>query len=80
MQMKSDRAAIEIGVDEAIVLFELLADLDTNQQALELNSPAERLALVRLHGALEQNLVESFSPDYSELLKSARSRLSEQAG
>jgi hypothetical protein len=49
-----------------LVLFEMLADF-YSQPALEIPGPAERLALVRLHGALEKTLVEPFMPDFQAL-------------
>ena len=70
---------LEIGRDEALVLFELLADFYSQPQ-IEIPTTAERLALVRLHGALEKTLVEPFRPDYGDLLNSARARLASQSG
>jgi hypothetical protein len=69
----------ELGRDEALVLFELLADFG-DQERLELPSPVERLALLRLHGALERTMVEPFCPEYLELLERARKALKEEAG
>ena len=56
---------LQLGIDEALVLFEALADFH-NQPSLAVPSPAERLALIRLHGVLEQSLVEPFRPDYKK--------------
>lgn len=70
---------LQLGIDEALVLFETLADFQ-NQSSLALPSNAERLALIRLHGALEKSLVEPFRPDYQNLLERARTRLKDQFG
>jgi hypothetical protein len=77
--MSDEAIALKIGRDEALVLFELLADF-YSQPVLEIPTVAERLALVRLHGELEKTLVEPFRPDYKQLLESARAHLREQAG
>ena len=71
--------SLEIGRDEALVLFELLADF-YSQSKLDIPTAAERLALVRLHGALEKTLVEPFRKDYLTLINEARARLSAQSG
>ena len=68
-----------IGKSEALVLFEFLADFH-QQASLDIKDNADRLALVRLHGALESTLVESFSPDYGEIISAARDDLTQQWG
>ena len=70
---------IHLDKDEALVLFSLLADF-YEQKCLEVPSAAERLALVRLHGALEKALVEPFQPDYLALLADAKTSLIAQFG
>jgi hypothetical protein len=70
---------VTVGRAEALVLFEMLADF-YRQPVLEIGGPAERLALVRLHGALEKALVEPFMPDYRALIEAARSELAAQSG
>lgn len=71
--------SIIIGKREALILFELLADFHS-QPVLELKDNAEKLALVRLHGALQSTLVEPFSTDYGQLVNDARSHLLKQWG
>src|SRR6266480_1727641 len=56
-----------IGKAEALILFELLFDF-YRQPALEIKDDAQRLALVRVHGALESTLVEPFTHDYGEII------------
>jgi hypothetical protein len=79
MEKNEEKIDLKIGRDEALVLFEMLHDF-YEQSALRIDLPAERLALVRLHGVLESQLVEPFMPDYSVLLENARSRLGRQFG
>jgi hypothetical protein len=77
--LSNETVDISIGKPEALVLFELLADFHS-QPVLEFRDNAERLALVRLHGALESTLVEPFSKDYVQLVRDAKSHLLEQWG
>jgi hypothetical protein len=72
--MADEAITFRLGRDEALVLFELLSDF-SEQRSLAIPTAAEGLALIRLHGALEQVLVEPFRQDYVELLKAARARL-----
>ena len=71
-------ANLPLGIDEALVLFEVLADFQS-QPSLAVPTAAEGLALIRLHGLLEKTLVEPFRPDYRELLEGARARLKAQS-
>lgn len=64
---------------EALVIFELLAQLD-DQNCAPLRTPAEKLAMSRLQAALESVLVEPFMPEYDSLVEEARSELMTQAG
>ena len=68
--------AVTLEQDEALALFELLASerLETSVDA------PERNALWAMEGALERQPTEPFSPDYSQLLKSARQSLLERHG
>ena len=68
-----------IGKSEALVLFDFLADFH-QERSLDVNDNAERLALLRLHGALESTLVEQFSSDYREIISAARTELTQQWG
>jgi hypothetical protein len=79
MAISQEGTNITIGRAEALVLFEMLADF-YSQPSLAIGSSAERLALVRLHGALEKVLVEPFTPEYRALIEEARSSLTEQFG
>ena len=77
--MSEDTISLELSRDEALVLFELIADYSM-QPELKLADPSERIALNLLAGAFEKTLVEPFRPDYLELVKEARTRLIERYG
>ncbi len=74
-----DRVELNIGRDEALVLFEMLADF-YGQACLPIKSPVEKLALVRLQGSLERAMVEPFLPEYRTLVDEARSHLARDSG
>jgi hypothetical protein len=75
--MSNEKISLLLGRDEALVLFELLAEYE-NQSEIKLPENVDRLALIRLHGALESSLVEPFQKEYRKLLSEARRRLNEQ--
>jgi hypothetical protein len=77
--MNDQKVLLEIGEDEALLLFELFADF-YDQSTLEIPSVSERLALARLHGALQKTLVLPFAKNYQDLSNAARLRLAAQAG
>jgi hypothetical protein len=79
MDLGKDVVTLMVGRAEALVLFEMLADF-YSQPSLQIRGPAERLALIRLYGALEKTLVEPFMADYRALLEEARSILAVQSG
>lgn len=78
MNMSEKPITLTVGRDEALVLFELLVGF-SNQPVLRVNNSAERLALARLHGALEKTLVEPFMDNYRAMIDEARSRLTAQS-
>ncbi len=67
---------ITLEQDEALVLFDLIAS--KNLESI-LDAP-ERNAVWALEGRLEEQLVEIFSPDYSQLLLDARQSLLRRYG
>ena len=77
--LANEKVNVTIGKAEALVLFELLADFHS-QPVLEFHDNAERLALVRLHGALESTLTEPFAKEYDQLVSHARTLLLKQWG
>jgi hypothetical protein len=77
--MDHDTISLILGKAEALILFELLVDFHS-QSTLQVKDNAEKLALVRLHGALEKTLVEPFSVEYTQILTRARAHLIRQWG
>lgn len=73
---------IELNDDEALVLFDLLADYgDTgDERVLAVRHAAERNVLWALLGSLEKALVAPFQPDYPQQLQRARQRIEERGG
>jgi len=65
---------LEMTVDEALVLFELLSGY-SESGSLTVTHQAEQRVLWNLHCLLERQLVEPFDPDYETLLTAARDRL-----
>jgi hypothetical protein len=61
----NETVTLIIGKAEALMLFDLPFDF-YRQPTLEIKDDAQRLALVRVHGALESTLVEPFSKDYGD--------------
>lgn len=71
---KSAITPIEIGADEALVLFEFLQRF-VESDSLTIEDQAEERVLWNLCGLLEKQLVAPFASNYHELLVSARDRL-----
>lgn len=78
---------IELPDEDALVLFELLARHDERESAsgaemtkIQIEDPAERWALLNLHGALECTLVAPFDPDYRTLVAAARKAVRVRVG
>lgn len=66
-------AAIHLGADEAIILFEYLSEwLSDNRPAAR---TAEIAVLEHVLGQLEKQLVAPFADDYGDVLAAARARL-----
>jgi hypothetical protein len=76
--MPDKKIIVRIGRDEALILFELLADF-SSQSELTIGDEADRLALFRLHGALDSTLVEPLKQDYAQIIEESRKRLIAQS-
>ncbi|HEY3740574.1 MAG TPA: hypothetical protein VGL53_12055 [Bryobacteraceae bacterium] len=74
-----ETVTLTIGKDEALILFESLAEFN-EETAIPINDSADRLAFVRLGGVLESTLVEPFMKDYGIIVDDARKRLIEVSG
>jgi hypothetical protein len=64
--------SIELSRDEALVLFEWLAGLETAKVAI---GEAEQRVLWRIEAVLERSLAEPFARDYADLVEQARRRI-----
>jgi hypothetical protein len=78
---EEDAATIRLTSDEAVVLFELLSRWCSPEEgptppAECYQSPSECLALLRVLGSLESQLVAPFKDEYGDILAKARERLS----
>lgn len=70
---------LELTGDTALVLFELLARLDSAEVLVPLfEHKAEQRALWDLEALLGKSLVEPLAPNYEELLAAARERLADE--
>ena len=72
--LKDKQITLELTNDEALVLFEWLARVDSSD-LLVFEDPAEQQVLWRLEGMLERVLVEPLDATYKELLAKARRRV-----
>lgn len=72
----------ELSDDEALVLFDLLADYGENgdDRVLVIRHAAERNALWALEAALEKQLVAPLQSGYVEQLAAARARVEVRGG
>ena len=75
MSVATESTTVMLGRNEALVLFELLAEFE-DQSCVHVRNEGERQALWRLHGALESVLVEPFTPDYRAKVATALAELS----
>jgi hypothetical protein len=66
---------VEINSDQALVIFEFLAELDDGNRAISGVLAAELRALAGLQAALERILLQPFEDKYAELLADARARI-----
>jgi hypothetical protein len=71
--MSQDTITIELAKDEALVLFEFLANL--TDKTFKFDDQAEQRVLWNIQSELESALAEPFKPDYLEILKVARDKV-----
>jgi len=63
----------ELSKDESLVLSDLLYRISENEEIFP--DIAERRVLWRIEGQLDKELVESFMPNYVELVNEAKNRI-----
>ncbi len=67
------RVALQLSGDEALVLFEWLAQREQKRRDAPLT--AEDIALGRVLGQLEKTLAQPFDANYAHLVEAARKRI-----
>ena len=71
--LAGEDVTLSLTQDEALVLFEWLANFNKRQHKFD--DQAEQRVLWDLEAMLESELVEPFSPDYRDLVAAARERV-----
>jgi hypothetical protein len=66
---------LTISKDEALVLFDFLARFNEAKHSDVFEDQAEQKTLWVLEGQLEKQLVETFNPDYKDIIKEARNKI-----
>jgi hypothetical protein len=72
--VKEARVALELTVDEALVLFEWLSRFNQNEN-VAFEDAAEQRVLFDLESKLESSLTVPLEPNYKEQLAEARGRV-----
>ena len=72
--VKEAKVALELTVDEALVLFEWLSRLNQNEN-VAFEDAAEQRVLFDLESKLESSLTAPLEPNYKEQLAEARRRV-----
>jgi len=75
---QSDETTIKLNKDEALVLFEFLSRINDKELKEIFEDQAEQKILWILEGQLEKQLVETFKPDYNDIIKEARNKIRDE--
>jgi len=70
----SEQVTLQLSRDEALVLFEWLARVNS-EQTMRFEDQSEQRVLWNLEGSLESILVEPLDPNYEAIVAAARARL-----
>lgn len=73
----NDDIKLNLTIDQALVLFDLLARVNANETNNFLEDEAEQKVLWTIEGQLEKVLIEPFKANYNDIIKNARQRLNE---
>jgi hypothetical protein len=73
--VNKEKINIELTKDEAIVLFEFLAELNKKDNQDLFSDQAEQRVLWDIECDLEKQLSEPFSADYLEIVRKAREKI-----
>jgi len=74
----TDDITVKLDKNEALVLFEFLSRLNNKEVKEIFEDKAEEKVLWILQGVLEKQLVESFKPNYSEIISEARNNVRDE--
>lgn len=77
MNNMNDDIKLNLTIDQALVLFDLLARVNANETNNFLEDEAEQKVLWTIEGQLEKVLIEPFKANYNDIIKNARQRLNE---
>ena len=73
--MDQEKIDLSLTRDEALVLFEWLAKINSAEDSKLFSDTAEQQVLFNLESLLEEKLVEPFKDDYEQLVIKARERI-----
>lgn len=72
---QTDEITINLGKDEALILFDFLSRINDKELKEIFEDQAEQKTLWVLEGQLEKQLVEPFKPNYKDLIREARNKI-----
>lgn len=70
----TDKVALELTKDEAIILFDFLSRFNQTDHADIFEDEAEKIVLWNVETVLENTLVEPFMSDYDDIIKRTRKK------
>lgn len=75
---QTDEITINLGKDEALVLFDFLSRINDKGLKEIFEDQAEQKVLWTLEGHLEKQLVEPFKPEYKDIISEARNKIRDE--
>ncbi len=76
--MTDKNVSIKLTQDEALILYDFLTRLDSNEWVNLFDDQAEQRVLWDLECSLEKQLVEPLQANYKDVVKQARNRIRDQ--
>lgn len=77
--MTTQRISVELNSEEALVLFDYLSQFEKTGK-LEIRDSSEEAVLMNILCVLEEEVSESFSSNYSEIILEARNKVKKRYG
>jgi hypothetical protein len=74
----TDDITVKLDKNEALVLFDFLSRLNDKEVKEIFEDKAEEKVLWILQGNLEKQLIESFKPNYNEIISEARNNVRDE--